>query len=53
MFHLHVLGAIEKEWLSEYDGSEYSNNLMGSWFRLYRRDVKLYLCFINHPVHPV
>jgi len=53
MFHLHVEGAIEKPWLTGYDGSEYSNNIMGEWFLLYPRDTKIYLLYINHPVHPV
>lgn len=54
MFHLHVLGAIEDEpWLSGYDGSKYSNGVMGEWFGLYSRHIRIYLCFINHPVHPV
>jgi hypothetical protein len=53
MFHLHILGAIETEWLTGYDGSEYSNKLMGEWFLSYRRDLRIYLCYVNHPVHPV
>lgn len=61
MFHLHVCGAERLDpnespfgqWLSGYDGNEYSNNFMAEWFGLYRRDVKIYLLFINHPVHPV
>lgn len=53
MFHIHVLGAIENGWLSEYDGSMYSNLTMGMWFQQYKRDTKIFICFINHPVHPV
>lgn len=61
MFHLVVMGAERKpaninpveSWLSGYDGNEYSNNVMGQWFGLYRRDVQIYLLFVNHPVHPV
>lgn len=55
MFHLHVLGAIEGDqpWLSGYDGSKYSNAVMGKWFELYSRHIRIYLLFINHPVHPV
>jgi len=53
MFHLHVLGAIESQWLGGYTGSEYSNSVMGQWFGNYKRDLKIYLCFVNHPVHPV
>ena len=53
MFHLHILGAIENEWLSAYDGNEYSNEVMGKWFELYKRDLRIYLLFVNHPVHPV
>jgi len=51
MFHLHV--ATEGPWLSGYDGSDYSNSVMGEWFKLYRRDVKIYLLYINHPAYPV
>ena len=51
MFHLHV--AIEAPWLSGYDGNDYSNAIMGEWFSLYRRDIRICLCFVNHPVHPV
>ena len=53
MFHLHVMGVEEGPWLSGYDGSDYSNKIMGEWFCLYRKKVKLYLCFVNHPVYPV
>jgi len=53
MFHLHVMGAETGPWLSGYDGSDYSNAVMGEWFGLYRRDVQIYLLFVNHPVHPV
>jgi len=53
MFHLHVLGAIKNEWLSAYDGNKYSNRVMGKWFGLYKRDLRIYLLFVNHPVHPV
>ena len=53
MFHLNIIGATETEWMQGYDGGEYSNTVMGEWFLLYRRDVKIYLLFVNHPVHPV
>ena len=53
MFHLHILGAIETLWLSGYDGSDYSNTVMGNWFGLYSRKLRIYIIFINHPVHPV
>jgi len=53
MFHLHVEGASNAPWLSEYDGSNYSNNIMGKWFRQYKRDIQIYILFINHPVHPI
>jgi len=53
MFHLHVLGTIKNEWLSAYDGNEYSNGVIGKWFGLYKRDIAIYLLFVNHPVHPV
>ena len=53
MFHLHVMGTETGPWLSGYDGSEYSNDVMGKWFGLYNRDLKIYLLFVNHPVHPV
>lgn len=53
MFHLHVMGTETNGWLSGYDGNEYSNKIMGEWFALYKRDIKIYLCFVHHPVHPV
>ena len=61
MFHIHVCGAQRTypyqnpidQWLSGYDGNEYSNEVMGKWFGLYKRDTQIYICFINHPVHPV
>ena len=53
MFHLHILGATEKLWLSEYPWDKYTNKLMGEWFKSYRRDVKISLLFVNHPVHPM
>lgn len=52
MFHLHILGALEDEWLREYSGSKYSNEIMGKWFLQYSRKTKLHICFINHPVYP-
>jgi hypothetical protein len=53
MFHIHIMGACENQWLSSYDGNDYSNNFMGEWFGQYKRDTKIYILFINHPVHPV
>ena len=53
MFHLCVMGVETTPWLSGYDGSDYSNKIMGEWFQLYKRDTKIYLCFVNHPVRPV
>ena len=53
MFHLHVCGVEESPWLSGYDGNDYSNKIMGEWFGLYPRNTKIYLLYINHPVHPV
>jgi len=53
MFHLHVLETATKGWLAGYDGSAYSNKVMGRWFGLYKRNVKIYLCFVKHPVYPV
>lgn len=53
MFHIHVCGAIEKPWLSGYDGSKYSNKIMGKWFGLYRQSIVIYILYIRHPVHPV
>jgi hypothetical protein len=52
MFHLHVLG-VTKEWLTGYNGSHHSNKVMGKWFGQYKLDIRIYLCFVNHPVHPV
>ena len=52
MFHIHVLGATEATWLSSYDGSDYSNHVMGEWFGLYRSPIKLFIIYINHPMHP-
>lgn len=53
MFHLHVCGVEGNPWLSGYDGGEYSNEIMGKWFGLYKRYLKIYICYINHPIHPV
>lgn len=53
MFHIHILGAIKNKWLEGYGGSDYSNYVMGEWFELYKRDIKIYLLYVNHPVHPV
>ena len=53
MFHIHILGAIENEWLEGYGGSDYSNSVMGEWFKLYKRDIKIHLLYVNHSVHPV
>ena len=53
MFHLHILGAIENHWLSNYDGSKYSNDVMGRWYNSYKLNIKIYLLYVNHPVHPV
>jgi len=53
MFHIHIEGAINVSWLSGYDGCERSNKIMGEWYGLYKRDIKIYILFINHPVHPV
>ena len=53
MFHLHVMGVEINAWLSGYDGNEYSNKIMGEWFQQYPRDTRIYLLFVNHPVHPV
>jgi len=53
MFHIHIEGASSKQWLSGYDGNEYSNSVMGEWFLNYSRPVQVYICFINHPVYPV
>jgi hypothetical protein len=53
MFHLHLGENLTRGWLCGYDGDEYTNDVLGEWFGLYRRDVKIYLLFVNHPVHPV
>lgn len=53
MFHLHILGTQTEGWLAGYDESKDSNDAMGKWFLKYRRDVQIYLLFVNHPVHPV
>jgi len=53
MFHLKILGEIENKWLDGYGGSDYSNAIMGKWFKQCKRDVRIYLIFVNHPVHPV
>ena len=53
MFHLHIMEIICPKWLGSYDGSKYSNEIMGKWFGLYKRNIKIYLLFINHPAHPV
>lgn len=61
MFHIHVCGAERlnphihpiDQWLSGYDGSNYSNEVMGKWFLNYKRDMRIFILFINHPVHPV
>lgn len=53
MFHLHVADIIIPTWLSGYDGNKYSNRIMGKWFGLYRRDIKIHLLFVKHPFHPV
>lgn len=52
MFHIHVEGACRGLWLSGYDGCPRSNAVMGEWFGLYKRRIRLYIIFINHPVHP-
>ncbi len=60
MFHIHVCGVETQKticpigrWLSGYDGNDYSNKVMGKWFSQYKRDVQIFICFINHPVYPV
>lgn len=53
MFHLHILGAIQNTWLHTYDGSKYSNQIMGNWYGLYKSKIKIYLLYVNHPIHPV
>lgn len=58
MFHIHVCGTERPgdrpvdQWLFGYDGSKYSNKIMGKWFKLYKRRVKTHILFINHPLNP-
>lgn len=52
MFHLHVLGALNLDWLAPYGGSAYSDNIMGEWFKQLRLDIKIHICYVDHPVHP-
>jgi len=54
MFHLHILGALDEPWLG--DGckqSKESAEIMGKWYGQYKQYIRIYLLYVNHPVHPV